>query len=131
MAAVAIIGAGLTGLTSAYRLKQRGTRVVVYEASDRIGGSIKSVRRDGYLAELGPSSMAAPSAPVATLLAELGLDASMLNASSAARHRYIVRKGRLLRLPMSPAELLTSRLLPIDQWLTAGRKHRGIRSAPL
>lgn len=111
MAAVAIIGAGLTGLTAAYRLKQRGTRVVVYEASDRIGGSIKSVRRDGYLAELGPSSLAAPSAPVATLLAELGLDASMLNASSAARHRYIVRKGRLVRLPMSPAELLTSRLL--------------------
>ena len=61
MAAVAIVGAGLTGLTAAYRLKQRGARVVVYEAGDRIGGSIKSERRDGYLAELGPSSLAAPS----------------------------------------------------------------------
>jgi protoporphyrinogen/coproporphyrinogen III oxidase len=111
MAAVAVIGAGLTGLTAAYRLKQRGCRVVVYEASDRIGGSIKSVRRDGYLAELGPSSLAAPSAAVATLLAELGLDSSRTTASSSARHRYIVRKGRLARLPTSPAELLTSRLL--------------------
>lgn len=111
MAAVAVIGAGLTGLTTAYRLKQRGNRVVVYEASDRIGGSIKSVRRDGYLAELGPSSLAAPAPPVTALLTDLGLDASRLTASSAARHRYIVRKGRLTRLPMSPAELLTSRLL--------------------
>jgi oxygen-dependent protoporphyrinogen oxidase len=111
MAAVAVIGAGLTGLTAAYRLKQRGSRVVVYEASDRIGGAIKSVRRDGYLAELGPSSLAAPVGPAASLLTDLGLDPSRLAASSAARHRYIVRRGRLVRLPMTPAELLTSRLL--------------------
>ena len=111
MAAVAIIGAGLTGLTAAYRLKQRGHRVVVYEASERIGGAIKSVRRDGYLAELGPSSLATPSGAAASLLADLGVDASQIAASAEARNRYIVRKGRLVRLPMTPAELLTSRLL--------------------
>lgn len=111
MAAIAVVGAGLTGLTTAYRLKQRGNRVVVYEATDRIGGAIKSLHREGYLAELGPSSLATPSAAVATLLSELGLDSSRVNADSSARHRYIVRRGRLLRLPMTPAELLTSRLL--------------------
>jgi oxygen-dependent protoporphyrinogen oxidase len=111
VAAIAIVGAGLTGLTTAYRLKQRGARVVVYEASDRIGGSIKSELRDGYLAELGPTSLAAPSGPVAGLLSDLGLEASKVRASSTARNRYIVRRGRLTRLPMSPAELLTSRLL--------------------
>lgn len=111
MAAVAVVGAGLTGLTAAYRLKQWGSRVVVYEASDRIGGSIKSVRRDGYLAELGPATLAAPSAAVTALLGELGLETSIVGAAPAARHRYIVRRGRLVRLPMSPAELLTSRLL--------------------
>ena len=111
MAAIAIVGGGLSGLTTAYRLKQRGARVVVYEASDRIGGSIKSERRDGYLAELGPSSLAAPSGPVAELLSDLGLEGSRVTASSTARNRYIVRRGRLVRLPMSPAELLTSRLL--------------------
>ena len=111
MAAIAVIGAGLTGLTAAYRLKQRGHRVVVYEASERIGGAIKSYRRDGYLAELGPSSLAAPSGAAASLLADLGLSVSQIGASSEARHRYIVRRGRLIRLPMTPAELLTSRLL--------------------
>jgi protoporphyrinogen/coproporphyrinogen III oxidase len=110
MAAVAVIGAGITGLTAAYRLKQRGSRVVVYEAGDRIGGVVKSERREGYLAELGPSSMAAPSPSVAALLSELGLDSTRVSAASSARNRYIVRRGRLVRLPTSPAELLTSRL---------------------
>ncbi|HEV8455745.1 MAG TPA: protoporphyrinogen oxidase [Gemmatimonadales bacterium] len=110
MASIAIVGGGITGLTAAYRLKQRGSRVVVYEASDRIGGAIKSERRNGYLAELGPNSLATPTAGVAALLAELGLDSHRVAAAAEARTRYIVRRGRLMRLPMSPAELLTSRL---------------------
>jgi oxygen-dependent protoporphyrinogen oxidase len=111
MAAIAIIGGGLTGLTAAYCLKQRGSRVVIYEAGDRIGGVVKSERRGGYLAELGPSSMSPPSPAVAALLHELGLDPSKVTASPAARERYIVRRGKLVRLPMTPSELLTSRLL--------------------
>lgn len=110
MASVAIIGAGLTGLTAAFCLKQRGVRVVLYEAGDRIGGVVKSVRREGYLAELGPGSMSTPPPPVAAILTELGLDSSRLTASPAARNRYIVRRGRLVRLPLTPPELLTSRL---------------------
>jgi oxygen-dependent protoporphyrinogen oxidase len=109
MASIAIVGAGITGLTAAYRLKQRGSRVVLYEASDRIGGVIKSERRNGYLAELGPNSLA-PTPGVATLLAELGLESRRVAALSEADARYIVRRGRLVRVPMSPPELLTSRL---------------------
>jgi protoporphyrinogen/coproporphyrinogen III oxidase len=110
MASIAIVGAGITGLTAAFRLKQRGSRVVVYEASDRIGGAIKSERRNGYLAELGPNSLAAPTAAVAALLTELKLDSRRVTATAEARTRYIVRRGRLVRLPMTPPELLTSRL---------------------
>ena len=61
MASVAVIGAGLTGLSAGYALKQRGVRVAVYEAVDRIGGVVQTERRGGYLAELGPNSMSAPS----------------------------------------------------------------------
>lgn len=111
MASVAIIGGGLTGLTAAYCLKQRGCRVVIYEASDRIGGAVKSERRDGFLAELGPSSLSSPPPSVAALLSELGLDSSRVYPSPAALNRYIVRRGRLVRLPLTPPELLTSRLL--------------------
>ena len=111
MASVAIIGAGLTGLTAAYRLKQRGNRVVVYEASDRIGGVILSDRRNGYLVELGPQALSGPSTAVGALLQELGLKPRQVSPTPIARNRYVVRRGRLVRLPMTPPELLTSRLL--------------------
>jgi oxygen-dependent protoporphyrinogen oxidase len=111
MASVAVVGAGVTGLTAAYCLKQRGTSVAVYEASDRVGGVIRSERQGSYLAELGPNSMSTPSAATANLLGELGLEASIVHASPEVRNRYIVRRGKLVRLPLAPAELLTSRLL--------------------
>jgi monoamine oxidase len=53
---VAVIGAGLAGLHAAYRLKQAGVNVVVYEASNRVGGRTFTLRGefpDGQLAEMG------------------------------------------------------------------------------
>ena len=44
MKSVAIIGAGITGLTAAFYLKARGIPVTLYEASDRVGGAIQSLR---------------------------------------------------------------------------------------
>lgn len=111
MAAVAIVGAGMAGLTAAYRLKRRGIRVVVYEASDRAGGVIMTERRDGYLAELGPNSLTAGGAVLAEVLSQLGLDPSRIDAQRDARKRYIVRKSKLIALPTSPSQLLTTRLL--------------------
>ncbi|MEP7176474.1 MAG: protoporphyrinogen oxidase [Gemmatimonadales bacterium] len=111
MGAVAVVGGGAAGLTAAYRLKQRGSRVVVYEAEGRVGGAIRTERRDGYLAELGPNSLAAPSPALRALLTELGLDASVRAASPAAKNRYVVKKNKLLPLPLSPQDVLTTRLL--------------------
>jgi protoporphyrinogen/coproporphyrinogen III oxidase len=109
--AVAIVGGGVAGLTAAFRLKRQGARVVVYEAGPRVGGTILTERGEGYLADLGPSSLAAPAPPLAALLAELKLEASVLPASPAARSRFVVKKNRLVPLPMSPQDLLTTRLL--------------------
>lgn len=111
MGAIAVVGAGVAGLTAAYRLKQQGARVVLYEAVDRCGGVVRTERRDGYLAELGPNSLNAPSPRVRALLAELGLEGSLLPASPVAKNRYVVKKKKLLPLPMSPQDFLTSRLL--------------------
>jgi monoamine oxidase len=46
---IAVIGAGLAGLTCAYRLKQAGYAATVYEASDRVGGRCWTIR-DGFQA---------------------------------------------------------------------------------
>ncbi len=111
MAAVAVVGAGIAGLTAACRLKRKGYRVVVYEASERAGGVIRTERREGYLAELGPNSMAAGGPAVTELITQLGLDSSRVEAQREAKKRYIVRKGKLVALPTSPSQLLTTRLL--------------------
>ena len=111
MAAVAVVGAGVAGLTAAWHLKRRGIRVVVYEASDRVGGVIRTERRDGYLAELGPNSLTPGGAAVTEVLSQLGLDATRIEAQREARKRYIVRKSKLVALPTSPSQLLTTRLL--------------------
>jgi protoporphyrinogen/coproporphyrinogen III oxidase len=111
MASIAVIGGGITGLSAAFVLKQRGLRAVLYEATNRVGGTIMSERRDGYIAELGANSMTPPEPAVAQILTELDLDGSRIGASPAAAHRYILRRGKPVRIPQSPAELLTSRLL--------------------
>ncbi len=54
---VAIIGAGLAGLTSAYRLQQAGIDASLYEARDRVGGRVFSIRIGNTIAELGGQSI--------------------------------------------------------------------------
>ena len=68
MRPVAIIGAGITGLTAAFYLKRRGVPVTVYEASDRVGGAIQSLRTEGYLAEFGPNTILETSPKVTQLV---------------------------------------------------------------
>jgi oxygen-dependent protoporphyrinogen oxidase len=110
---VAVIGGGVTGLAAAYRLQTLGFDPTVYEAGPHIGGVVRTERRDGFLAETGPNSLATPKPSVAALLTELGLGERLLEASPAGRRRYVVREGRPEALPLSPAQLLTSPLLSL------------------
>lgn len=50
---VIIVGGGITGLACARRLNTRGLTVQVLEATDRVGGRIKTDRKDGYLLDRG------------------------------------------------------------------------------
>ena len=54
---IAVIGAGITGLTAAYRLQAQGHVVEVFEASDRVGGSIRSIDMGEARVDVGPSGM--------------------------------------------------------------------------
>ena len=101
MTPVAIVGAGISGLTAAFYLQQRGVPVVVYEASERTGGMIQSTCHGGYLTEYGPNTVMTNSVAVPTLIQDLGLESRRLLPSPASDTRYIVRDGRLVRLPQS------------------------------
>ena len=57
MNTVAIVGGGITGLAAAFRLSQAQIPVTLYEAGDRVGGPIRTIREDGYLFEWGPNTI--------------------------------------------------------------------------
>jgi oxygen-dependent protoporphyrinogen oxidase len=108
---VAIIGAGITGLTAAFALKRRGIPVTVYEAGPRAGGVISSERRDGFLAESGPNTIIETAPEISQLIRDLDLEQRRLYSSPAVRARFIVRDKRPVQVPSSPIGMITTRLL--------------------
>src|ERR1700749_1983629 len=102
MKSIAIIGAGITGLTTAFYLKRRGAAGTVYEGSGRVGGVIQSVRQDGFLAEAGPNTILETSPKITQLIRDAGLESRRLNSDPAAEARFVVRYGRPIQMPGSP-----------------------------
>lgn len=109
-APVVVLGAGLTGLCVAHGLRRRRREVLVLEASARAGGVIHSRRRDGFLAEDSANSLLIKAREVEDLIAELGLDDRMVEADPVANKRYLVRRGRVVPLPLSPLQGITTPL---------------------
>ncbi|MER5769518.1 NAD(P)/FAD-dependent oxidoreductase [Streptomyces sp. NPDC001985] len=71
---VAVIGAGIAGLATAHRLTREGRSVQVFEASDAVGGRMRTLRRDGYILDLGTETLAASGYPSTwKLLDEVGV----------------------------------------------------------
>ena len=109
MEKVLIIGAGISGLTAAFRLKRLGIRSVVLEASARPGGVVATTRRNGFLFETGPQFPRFP-APLWQLVRELNLEDEFVAGNSKAK-RYILRQGSLHPAPFSPMDLVRTRLV--------------------
>ncbi|MCX8091035.1 MAG: protoporphyrinogen oxidase [Verrucomicrobiae bacterium] len=107
---VAIIGAGITGLTAAFYLQRRGVPVTVYEASARAGGVIRTVRESGYLAEFGPNTILETAPAIRELVRDAGLEGRRLDPDPRAEARYIVRGGRPVAMPASPLGFFTTKL---------------------
>jgi oxygen-dependent protoporphyrinogen oxidase len=107
---VVVVGAGLSGLTAAFRLARQGVRLRVVESATRPGGVIGSVRREGALYERGPNSGLDTTPLINELLADAGIAGQRLDASAEAARRYILRDGQLAALPTSPPAFLATRL---------------------
>ena len=83
---IVVVGAGLAGLTCAYRLKQAGYIATVYEASSRIGGRCWTIRgafADGQIAEHGGELIDQGHTQIRQLAQELGLNLDNLLAAEA------------------------------------------------
>ncbi|HEV7898807.1 MAG TPA: NAD(P)/FAD-dependent oxidoreductase [Planosporangium sp.] len=73
---VAVVGAGLAGLTAAFRLRSAGHTVEVFESADAVGGRTRTYRRDGYIVEAGTETLARHGYDSTwRLMRDVGLDA--------------------------------------------------------
>jgi len=112
---IVVIGGGIAGLACAYRLQTRGLPVLLLEKSAQAGGVIRSVRRDGFLFDLGPQSFLSTD-PLLQFISELGLDSELVKADPRAP-RYVLLNNALVRVPMGPAELFSTPVLRLGSKL--------------
>ncbi len=104
-----VVGAGLSGLAAAWTLSEAGADVLLLESTDRPGGVVRTEAKDGFLLELGPNTVR-PTRELTTLIERLGLAGEVLRADPRAA-RYVDFEGALHAVPMSPGQLLSTKLL--------------------
>ncbi|CAK8541130.1 unnamed protein product [Lathyrus sativus] len=107
---VAVVGAGVSGLAAAYKLKSHGLDVTVLEAEGRAGGRLRTVSQDGLVWDEGANTMTENETEVKGLISALGLQEKQQYPLSQHK-RYIVKNGTPLLVPANPAALLKSKLL--------------------
>ena len=90
MKKIAVIGGGITGLTTAFELEQKikeGHELAydLYEASNRLGGKIETIRKDGFLIERGPDSFLARKTALIELAEAVGLKEDLIRKAIPPR----------------------------------------------
>ena len=117
-AKIAIIGGGIAGLACAHRLtqlrkeKSADFEFVILESSSRLGGTIETEKRDGFLLEKGPDSFLSEKPWGLELSKRLGIDGEIIGTRSEHRKSFIARKNSLIPLPegfylIAPAKFST------------------------
>lgn len=102
---VLVIGGGISGLATAHRLaelsrsRELGLSITLLEARERLGGTIETQRRGGFLLEAGPDAFLAEKPWATELCQRLGIADQLIETQPAYRRSFIVRQGRLMPVP--------------------------------
>ena len=112
---VVIVGGGISGLAAAHRLCRLApdTEVVLVEREARLGGKIVTERVDGFVVEGGPDSFLSSKLRGVGLCRELGLEDRLQGPDPATRRTYVMRDGRLHRMPEGLSGLIPTRMGPL------------------
>lgn len=114
----AVIGGGITGLSCAYRLKQLADQhntaldVKVFEASERFGGIIRTMRHEDCLLEAGPDAFLSSKPAALSLIKELGLEKSVIPTNQKFRRSFVASGNRLKAVPEGFYMVAPSRMKP-------------------
>lgn len=101
---ILIIGGGITGLSAAYYLKQEiksknlPYKIKLVEASDRLGGKVQTLKKDGFTIERGPDSFLSRKPATLNLIKSLGMEDQLIRNSTG--QSYVLVEGKLHKIPM-------------------------------
>jgi oxygen-dependent protoporphyrinogen oxidase len=112
---VVVLGGGITGLTAAYRLLQRGqgaVEVTLVESRTRLGGNIVTDRHGGFIIDGGPDAFLLTKPHATQLCRDIGLGDRLIQTVERNRRVYLQRHGRLHSLPEGLMLTVPTRLLP-------------------
>ncbi|MBV8437289.1 MAG: protoporphyrinogen oxidase [Silvibacterium sp.] len=99
MKRVAVVGGGISGVAAAYQLAQQGIEFALFEATQRLGGIVETVRREGFVIECGPDSWVTEKPWARELAVELGLESEIILSNDQWRRTYLLEGGRLVPMP--------------------------------
>ena len=117
MKKIAIIGAGISGLSTAFTIERLAgeagldVEVTVFEREERTGGKIWSIKEEGYLCEWGPNGFRDSKPMTLELCDQLGIRDQLERSNDNARKRFIYSGGILNRLPENGPMFLQSKLI--------------------
>jgi oxygen-dependent protoporphyrinogen oxidase len=98
---VAVIGGGISGLAAAHRLAELdpSLSVTLFESSDRLGGVVQTVERDGFLIEKAADMFITREPWGIELCRRIGFEEQLLETNEEKRRAFVVRRGKLHPVP--------------------------------
>ena len=113
MSSVAIVGGGISGLSTAYYLSKAGIACTLIEARPRLGGVIATERIQDCIVEAGPDSFLSSKPWAMDLIRELGMETDVIASNDHQRKTFIRKHGRLVELPDGVQMLVPTKILPM------------------
>ena len=112
---VAVIGGGISGLATAHRIHELDPNIdiLLCESSPRLGGTIQTERRDGFLLEWGADNFITQLPWGLSLCRRIGFEDQLIPTDSAHRQAFVVRRGRLRKIPEGFVIMAPSRIWPV------------------
>ena len=128
---IAIIGAGLTGLTTAFWLTRAGKKIHIIERQDRAGGQIRTFQENGFVYESGPNTGVVSYPEVAELFAALSPDCTLETAREESKKRWIWKGNKFHALPSGLVSAVTTPLFTLyDKFRILGEPFRAKGTNP-
>ena len=108
-----IVGGGISGLSAAYYLSKAGIRPTLVEKAPVLGGVIRTTIQQGCVLEAGPDGFMAAKPWAMDLIRELGLADQIIGSNDHSRITYIVKHGKLVRLPDGLMMMVPTKIMPL------------------